>query len=440
MQRPYASKLSASESGALESSISAPHESALREWAPHVSASDAFASRISEPHASESRASDALVSDSHLSDLRVPAPASPREVVVGRYAPSPSGDLHLGNLRTALLAWAYARSAGGRFLLRIEDLDKRSRPEFEASQLRDLEALGIDWDGEPIRQSERRELYRARMSELQSAGALYECYCTRRELADVASAPHGAPGSYSGTCRNLRDDQRLAGRAKVAELRRDPALRLRAGADAPDSPCSSHAESVLRKFSADAALLHKDGRNFYSIVDSNYGECCAEVDDLVIRRGDGVFSYNFVSVVDDGETGVNQIVRGSDLLASSPRQAYLQELLGCSLPEYRHVPLVLNARGERLAKRDGAVTLERLAQCGWSAGDACELIAGSLGYPSEGVRSAQEFLEVFDPNRLADANSSAPRDPWVLDVEALSRGSHDVPSISAAQRALLPSP
>lgn len=357
--------------------------------------------------------------------------------VVGRYAPSPSGDLHLGNLRTALLAWAYARSAGGRFLLRIEDLDERSRPHFEASQLRDLEALGIDWDSKPVCQSERLDLYRTRMEELQRFGALYECYCTRRELADVVSAPHGAPGSYSGVCRNLSKEQRAAGRAKVAKLRRAPALRLKVGVDISDSGFSN-THSVLVNSGAGGALVNKGGRNFCSIVDMHYGECCAQVDDFVIRRGDGVFSYNFVSVIDDGETGVNQIVRGSDLLSSAPRQAYLQRIMGYSLPEYRHVPLVLNAQGQRLAKRDGAVTLERLAQCGWSAEDVCELIVRSLGYLSAGVRSAAEFLEVFDPNRLSWSdelvNSSTessvcggdPRAPWIVDVNRLAAGPQEM--------------
>lgn len=358
---------------------------------------------------------------------------SERCEVVGRYAPSPSGDLHLGNLRTALLAWAYARSAGGRFLLRIEDLDERSRSHFEANQLRDLEALGIDWDSKPVRQSERLDLYRARMAELQSSGFLYECYCTRRELADVASAPHGAPGSYSGVCRNLSEDMRAAGRAKVAELRRAPALRLKAGFDIPDVNSSS-VRSILPNSSACEALIHKDGSNFYSVFDVNYGECCAQVDDFVIRRGDGVFSYNFVSVVDDGETGVNQIVRGSDLLPSTPRQAYLQAIMGYPLPEYCHVPLVLNARGQRLAKRDGAVTLTQLAQCGWSAGDVCALIVRSLGYSSTDVRCAEEFLEVFDLNRLSWSDEVVdlgaglsvcggdPRAPWIVDVNRLAAG------------------
>ena len=298
----------------------------------------------------------------------------------GRYAPSPSGDLHLGNLRTALLAWAYARKSGLRFLLRIENLDERSRPEYEDSQLRDLEALGIDWDGVPIRQSERLSLYADIFAALRDRGLLYECYCTRRDLAESTRAPHRPPGSYPGTCRDLSSAERIAGRAKLAGTGRGPAARLRTS----------------------SAQL--------TVTDANYGDCSAGVDDLVIQRGDGVYSYNFVSVVDDGEMGITQIVRGADLLSSTPRQVYLQRLLRYTEPEYRHVPLVLNAHGVRLAKRDGAVTMAALtATRGWSATDVVALLSASLGYPD--VHTAAEFLEVFDPQRLAAPDSTA-RDPW----------------------------
>ena len=305
----------------------------------------------------------------------------------GRYAPSPSGDLHLGNLRTALLAWAYARKSGRDFYLRVEDLDERSRPEHEASQLRDLEAIGLDWDGSIMRQSERLDFYEGIFEQLRGRGQLYECYCTRKELAQVASAPHRPPGSYPGTCRNLTEAEREAGRAKLAATNRGPALRLL----------------------TDVSEL--------AVTDENYGDYTGGVDDLVIRRGDGVYSYNFVSVVDDGEMGVDQIVRGDDLLPSVPRQVYLQRVLGYETPKYAHVPLVLNAQGVRLAKRDGAVTLGRLREYGWSAADVVELLAGSLGYKD--VRSAAELLEVFDPARLQSAEA---REPWKVDVDTLGLG------------------
>ncbi|MDF2421330.1 tRNA glutamyl-Q(34) synthetase GluQRS, partial [Trueperella pyogenes] len=244
--------------------------------------------------------------------------------MTGRYAPSPTGDLHLGNLRTALLAWAFARHDSKRFHMRMENLDDRSRPEYYERQLSDLAAIGIDWDGDVLYQTDRIDRYDHIFAELAERGLLYECYCTRRELADVASAPHRPPGSYPGTCRNLTAAQREAGRAKLAGMNRGPAYRLR----------------------TDVADM--------TVTDRIAGEYTGAVDDLVIRRGDGAYSYNFVSVVDDGEYGITQVVRGDDLLPSTPRQVYLQKLLGYATPEYIHVPLVLNREGIRLAKRDGA--------------------------------------------------------------------------------------
>ena len=374
----------------------------------------------------------------------------------GRYAPSPSGDLHLGNLRTALLAWAYARKAGLKFLLRIEDLDERSRPEHEMSQLRDLEALGLDWDGEPVRQSGRLEFYDEACADLRERGMLYECYCTRRELADVVRAPHQPPGFYPGTCRNLSEAQRVAGRNKLSRLHRAPALRLRTrlgthlgtprrthlSANAASSPASNPGALPNPASDTDPASVTDHpaplaapapestcaptpasaSSGTIAVTDANYGRYEAAVDDIVIRRGDGAYSYNFASVVDDAQMGVSQIVRGDDLLPSTPRQVYVQRVLGYAQPEYRHVPLVVNERGQRLAKRDGAVTMAALAaERGWGSADIVELLAASLGYGreemgGEPIRSAQEFLSVFDPERLA-APDPAARAPWVYTLQ-----------------------
>lgn len=301
----------------------------------------------------------------------------------GRYAPSPTGDFHLGNLRTALLAWAFARHDGIGFHMRVEDLDERSKPEFKTRQLEDLRALGIDWDGDVLDQSDRLSRYDEIFQNLLTDDLLYECYCTRKDLAEVASAPHRPPGSYPGTCRNLTAHEREAGRAKLAGTNRGPAMRLK----------------------TDVAEL--------TVVDRQLGEFTGAVDDVVIKRGDGVYSYNFVVVVDDAEFGVTQVVRADDLLPSTPRQVYLQRALGYGTPEYAHVPLVLNADGVRLAKRDGAVTLRQLAEFGWGAADIVELLARSLGYGN--VRSASDFLDAFKPESL-------PRDPWLLDVAALEAG------------------
>lgn len=345
-----------------------------------------------EYHAAERSATRRGAEESHAAPLRA----------AGRYAPSPSGDLHLGNLRTALLAWAYARSAGMQFILRMEDLDERSRPQYVDSQLHDLAALGLEWDEPVLFQSQRLDRYAEIFRQLEKDGMLYECYCTRKDLAEVTRAPHRPPGSYPGTCRNLSVEQRDAGRAKLAGSGREPAFRLRT------------AVTTL------------------TVTDANDGRYSGAVDDLVIKRGDGVYSYNFVSVVDDGDSGVAQIVRGNDLLPSTPRQVYVQKLLGYPTPEYRHVPLVLNDRGVRLAKRDGAVTMGRLAAFGWQAADVIQLLAESLGYSeSRGygdVRSAADFLAVFEPERLAGAHCGVRgehdgvRRPWYVDVTALEAG------------------
>jgi glutamyl-tRNA synthetase len=290
----------------------------------------------------------------------------------GRYAPSPTGELHLGNLRTALLAWLFARSTGRRFLLRIEDLDAaRVRPGIAEQQLADLAALGVTFDGKPVVQSQRLAAYREALSSL--VGKTYECFCSRREIAEAASAPHGTVSRYPGTCRNLTEAERATRR-----LTRRPALRL----------CANGARQTIRD------LLH--------------GEVTAEVDDVVLLRNDGVPAYNLAVVVDDAFSGIDQVVRGDDLLPAAATQAYLTELLGAHPPSYAHVPLAVNAAGQRLAKRDGAVTLPELAAEGLGPAAVLELIAESLrmAAPGESV-TPHVLLERFDPDRL-------PRTPWVV--------------------------
>jgi glutamyl-tRNA synthetase len=288
-------------------------------------------------------------------------------MATGRFAPSPTGRLHLGNLRTALLAWLLARSSGGRFLLRIEDLDvAAARHEHYESQPADLAAIGLDWDGVVVRQSERRNLHDAAIDRLTAAGLTYPCYCTRREVLEAPQAPHAPPGAYPGTCRHLTDDDR---RARETDGRR-PALRLRGG---------------------DVTV---------SIGDRLHGRYVGIVDDLVLRRGDGTPAYNLAVVVDDADQGVEEVVRGDDLLSSSPRQAHLARLLDLPVPAYVHVPLAVGADGDRLAKRHGATTLETLDPIA-----AFELLAASLGRPD--ARTPTELLEGF-------GLGSIPRDPWVV--------------------------
>ncbi|ATG50367.1 tRNA glutamyl-Q(34) synthetase GluQRS [Brachybacterium vulturis] len=294
----------------------------------------------------------------------------------GRYAPSPSGDLHLGNLRTALLAWVLARRSGRAFHLRVEDLD-RVREGAEQRQLEDLAALGLDWDGEVVRQSERGEAFTAAIGVLEAQGRVFECYCTRREILEAPSAPHAPPGAYPGTCRDLSPAAREQGRGRMRELRREPALRLRA--EVPS----------------------------WQVRDRWAGEVTGTVDDLVLRRGDGVVAYNLAVVVDDAAAGVDQVVRADDLLSSAPRQAHLAHLLGLPEPGYAHVPLAVSTAGARLAKRDGAVTLRDRLERGESAAAVVERIGRSLGL--EGCRSARDVLERWDPATL-------PRHPWTVDL------------------------
>ena len=285
----------------------------------------------------------------------------------GRFAPSPSGELHMGNLRTAILAWLFARSTGRRFLMRVEDLD-RARAGAEAEQLRDLTAIGVSWDGGVVRQTDREPLYSEAIAQLSAAGLTYECFCTRREIQEAPSAPHAPQGAYPGTCRNLSDAGREAKRAS-----RPPAVRLRSAA----------AEATVQD------VLH--------------GSYTGVVDDFVLRRNDGVTAYNLAVVVDDAAQGIDQVVRGDDLLPSTPRQAYLASLLHMPVPEYAHVPLVLNADGARLAKRDGAVTLADLARIGVTADQARDALLVSVGLPAGPLEHA---LAAFDPAAL-------PREPWV---------------------------
>ncbi len=300
----------------------------------------------------------------------------------GRFAPSPSGQLHIGNLRTAVVAWLFARSTGRSFLLRVEDLD-RVRAGTEEEQLAELAALGILSDGPVVRQSEQTGRYEQALGLLQSRGLVYECFCTRRDVAEAASAPHGRPGFYPGTCRGLGADERDRRRAE-----RPPSLRLAAGVG------TWHIEDLLA------------------------GHVTAPVDDFVLRRNDGVIAYNLAVVVDDAAQGIDQVVRGDDLLESAPRQAYLASLLGLPVPTYAHVPLAISPGGRRLAKRDGAVTLEDLARLGWSAHAVLALILASLGLPAGSLGAA---LASFDPARL-------PRYPWVVDPAALSSTPLSVPA------------
>jgi glutamyl-tRNA synthetase len=302
--------------------------------------------------------------------------------VRGRFAPSPTGPLHLGNLRTALVAWLMARHRAGAFIVRMEDLDRvTSSPAHEADQLASLRSIGLDWDGDVVRQSDRFDLYREAIGRLQSRDLVYECYCTRREIRLAAEAPQGSDpeGKYPGTCRHLTDQDRRS----LQSAGRRPALRLMS-----------------------------DGRE-ESFVDAFRGTNTGRVDDFVVQRNDGVPAYNLAVVVDDATQGVTEVVRGDDLLASTPRQIMLHRLLDLPVPRYAHVPLVLAPDGSRLAKRHGAVTLDDLARRGRSPGEVCARLAASLGIDvGGGAVMATELVDLFDPQRV-------PSVPWRLTPDEL---------------------
>ena len=248
--------------------------------------------------------------------------------VVGRFAPTPSGRMHLGNVFAALIAWLSVRSQKGSLVLRMEDLDtQRTSADFADILRNDLLWLGLNWDEETAPQSQRTEVYDRYFEKLMDEGLLYPCYCTRSQLHSV-NAPHRSDGTYvyPGTCRNLKD----------SPADRKPAWRVMV----PDKEWSFH------------DLVQGD----YSL---NLATGCG---DMVVRRADGVYVYQLAVTVDDGEAGVTEVVRGMDLLSSAPRQMYLQEKLGFSHPVYGHVPMLLAPDGRRLSKRDKDLDLGVLRQ------------------------------------------------------------------------------
>ena len=250
-------------------------------------------------------------------------------MTVGRFAPSPSGRMHLGNLFTALLAWLSARADGGEFVLRIEDLDPdRSRAEYAEAIRDDLRWLGLDWDREMPLQSTRTPVYEKQFERLRERGLIYPCFCTRNEL-HAASAPHASDGTllYAGTCRALTP-------AQIAAQTRKPAWRIRV----PEEKIS-----------------FRDG--VFGAVTQNLAAACG---DFILRRSDGVYAYQLAVVCDDALGGITQVVRGCDLLSSTPRQIWLGRQLDFAQPAYYHVPLLVAPDGRRLSKRERDLDMEHL--------------------------------------------------------------------------------
>lgn len=276
---------------------------------------------------------------------------------VGRYAPSPTGALHIGNLRTAVAAWASARHRGGRFLLRIEDLDQaRCKPVFEERQLEDLRSLGLDWDEAPLRQSDRSPIYEEALEILAKKRLAYPCFCSRREIQEALSAPHGpSANAYPGTCRRLSWEEaqaRISGGGQHS-------WRLKVDQAPP---------AFFDGFVGEVPL-----------------DLASEGGDFVIRRADGFFAYQLACAVDDARSGVTEVVRGDDLLDSGARQAYLLACLDLPVPRYLHLPLMHDATGNRLAKRLGSDGLEGVCQANQLDSDSVfSYLAFTLGQADRG--------------------------------------------------------
>lgn len=305
--------------------------------------------------------------------MSVSSPATDGRPVVGRFAPSPTGRMHAGNIFAALMAWLIAKSQGGRIVLRIEDLDRqRSRREYIDGVQADFELLGLTWDVGPYFQQGREEAYRAAYQALEDRGLIYPCFCSRADL-HAASAPHrGEKLVYPGTCRSLTPEERAR---RAAE--KDPAMRI-----------------IVP-------------RRAYSLIDQIQGPYRQMLDeecgDFLIRRSDGAFAYQLAVVVDDAEQGVTSVVRGMDLLCSTPQQLYLQDLLGLPHPVYAHVPLLVAEKDRRLSKRDHDASLEALlARFGTPEG-----VIGHIAWLT-GIRDEDEpatpeqLLDGFDVTHAAE--------------------------------------
>ena len=303
---------------------------------------------------------------------------------LGRFAPSPSGRMHLGNVFSALLAWLSAKSAGGEVLLRIEDLDPaRSREEYAGAIMEDFRWLGLSWDRRSENQSCRGEIYTAAIETLQAQALVYPCYCTRDQL-HATSAPHASDGRviYPGFCRDLTEAQR-------SQMKKAPSLRLRVPHE---------------------TIVFTDGLQGEQRMD-----LAAEWGDFIIRRADGVAAYQLAVVVDDGQSGVTQVVRGRDLLSSTPAQLYLYRLLDLPAPEFYHVPMLLAPDGRRLSKRDRDLDLGVLRRL-WPPEQIIGLLAHLCGLiPRWEKVSAAELISEFSWDKIC-------REDIVLDIQKLRAG------------------
>ncbi|WP_123040583.1 tRNA glutamyl-Q(34) synthetase GluQRS [Cohnella candidum] len=315
----------------------------------------------------------------------------------GRFAPTPSGLLHLGNAGTALLAWLQIRSRGGQIVMRMEDLDlPRCKPEFAERALADMRWLGLDWDEGPdvggpyvpYEQSRRGELYDAALDKLAREGHLYRCYCSRADLMSLGNAPHGLHSegpAYPGTCRRLTEQEREA-----REAVKPPSWRF---------------------------AMPEHGVEFVDGIAGPMAFAAGAGGDFVVKRADGIVGYQLAVVVDDAAMGITEVLRGWDLLDSTPRQLMLAEALGVEPPRYAHAPLMRGPDGNRLAKRHGDIAVSSLRESGLKP----EAVVGLLGWlyglldRPEAV-SAKELLPLFDLGRIPQESVTLPED-WLERLE-----------------------
>lgn len=296
-----------------------------------------------------------------------------RSSVCGRFAPSPTGRMHLGNVFSALLSWLSARAQGGTWLLRIEDIDpQRSRHEYADMLMDDLQWLGLEWDGEPCWQSRRGDIYAHYLQQLTDAGLIYPCYCTRADIL-ATQAPHESDGRvvYKGTCRNLPPGSRKG----------PAALRMK---------------------------VPEEGRGIVTFTDGHYGthtvDLTTQCGDFIVRRKDGAWAYQLAVVVDDALMGINEVVRGRDLLLSSPQQIYLAQQLGFTPPRFTHLPLLCNTAGQRLSKRDKSLDMGCLRQR-FTPNQIIGLLAHAAGLqPTADAVSAQSLVKTFSWNKVGTAD------------------------------------
>lgn len=296
-----------------------------------------------------------------------------RSSVCGRFAPSPTGRMHLGNVFSALLSWLSARAQGGTWLLRIEDIDpQRSRLEYADMLMDDLQWLGLEWDGEPCWQSRRGDIYAHYLQQLTDAGLTYPCYCTRADIL-ATQAPHESDGRvvYKGTCRNLPPGSRKG----------PAALRMK---------------------------VPEEGRGIVTFTDGHYGthtvDLTTQCGDFIVRRKDGAWAYQLAVVVDDALMGINEVVRGRDLLLSSPQQIYLAQQLGFTPPRFTHLPLLCNTAGQRLSKRDKSLDMGCLRQR-FTPNQIIGLLAHAAGLqPTPDGVSAQSLVKTFSWDKVGTAD------------------------------------